>query len=444
MFKSTLGLIFCLGTAGFSLLSCKTSEKKRDAAPDVISGVFKGGKALLAIPNDVKKGLSLADSSVTTKPTKLPQDTGSVLGLTDSGKPTTTSGVVESIKLECYNRNSSVIAKDWYLYVELRANGSVIKSSTTANVEGCDSMQLELKDLARTSKYVVYASLFYRKGNVTIVYYEGETKEFSPSDTSVELKLGKLRMDQVINVQLEKTEKEICEDQNKFLWNGKRCIDQPHALVFPHSDFSDYSKSASAKGARDYSCVQVDAKQQGVQYKCSYAASQLFKAKLHGVQDVVETTDEDGTPVENRVSVSWFTLIQDPRATGDSGKDMCLTVVGDDLHLEAQACFGDKEDPKENQLFKIKKMAPENDGLADSFLIMAEVLDTSVKARALRCMSIPATEGDLSNVAPINNNAKIRMSPCLNDAADGTNKLTDSQVLNLKKTQYMRFMQKGD
>ncbi len=425
--------IICLASV-LAFLGCKTSEKKEVQNPNSsVSGLFKGGAAIIPTPSEIKAGY-IPPKNVTSKPSRMPvTDGGGIYGLTERAQ--TTSGI-EGIQLQCYNRSNQAIGKDWFLYAELYSDGKLIKDYTAKEMAGCDSMQVTLKNIDRKKKYKVFAQIYYRSPDLkqTIVFYQGETVEFEPSDVDVELKLAKLQMDQKVNIQIERTPKEVCEQIQKYFWNGKRCTNEGHNLVFPHSDFSDYYKSAKEDlGARVQSCLQVEEGNNSALFKCKWkSANQTFIVKLHGTKVAASGSVQS--------KKSWYTIqTLQPKSSAQASTPKCLTVS----HTSAAAtypgvtlkeCFAEGDASTNidaNQLFRLEPVVSGTDaGLANSFLVINEEVNTDTPT----CLSVPPNKTDRSGAAPINDNASVFMAPCASSSADE----------DTRQTQFIRFMQMND
>src|SRR3954463_11148607 len=93
--------IICLAVA-LAFFGCKTTGKRESAQPTTsVSGVLKGGTAIVPTPQEIKDGY-VPPANLSSSPSRMPASQGGLFGLTE--KPTTTAGAVESIMLECYNR----------------------------------------------------------------------------------------------------------------------------------------------------------------------------------------------------------------------------------------------------------------------------------------------------------------------------------------------------
>lgn len=398
--------LVALGIALLTILgACKTGQKKNDGqGSDLYGGVFDNdGRVNIKVPQDLKG--FVPPNGARTDSNSSPEI---LSGLSLSAAPQSTDGIEEIIS-KCFRNDSQFIAEGWYFYAELRSSGKVIKDYNSREVNRCNEMQLELKTLERNSNYEVVASFYWQSKDkkTTIVWYEGKTKVFKPSDRNINLVLQKLRVDQIVDVDIELGEKDRCI-KKKYLWNGKRCLDGFNSISFTHADLSDYSHEAKVAGSRQRKCLQIGDQGFAVQYDCHYKNTQLVKTKLHGSQDL----NKDLPPTE----YGWFTM------QFESG-EMCLQVqadpAGQEPYLVPMPC--DTEIPRSDQLFTLVETTVGDAGARNSFRIMNQNDGTA------RCVSIPPEKGDLTGVQPLRNGAPVRLTPCATNNP------------NVRKSQFVRF-----
>lgn len=392
--------------------SCKTAEKKsriNSGEGQITGGVFNDqGVVNIKVPTDIN-GFT-PPSGLSTDSVSSPQ----VEGLTLTGNKPISSKGIEEIEVKCFTKDSLFVADNWYFYAELRSGGRAIKDYASKEVDKCNEMQLDLKTLDKTQTYEVEASFFWQSKDrkVTIVWYEGKTKPFKPSDVNISLVLEKLRVNQTVDVDVEKSEKDQCIYQ-KYLWNGKRCLDGYNSLVFAHADLTDYAQAADIAGSRNRKCMQIGDGGLAVQYDCNYKAHQRIMTRLHGQQKLIK----DLPPKE----YGWFTM------QFDAGK-MCLQVqidpAGKDPYLVQAPC--DEEVPRSDQLFTLVETLVGDAGARNSFRIMNQADGTP------RCVSIPPEKGDKTGVAPLRNNAPVRLTPC------------STKDPNARTSQFIRFVDVTD
>ncbi|MCB9229585.1 MAG: hypothetical protein H6618_08235 [Deltaproteobacteria bacterium] len=392
--------------------ACKTNSNRSNYQSEtegVSSGVFDStGKMRLAVPADLKDFTPPANIS-----TKSQSNVAKVQGLSlTEGKPTSSAGI-EEIITKCFTHDSQFIAEGWYFYAELISAGQTIKSYSSQEVNRCNEMQLELQLLEKNTRYKVVASFFWQSSDrkKTIVWYEGSTKEFTPSDRNIPLVMEKLLYTQKVDVDVEKSEKELC-NYRKYLWNGQRCLDGYNAISFGQSDLTDYAKPAEEAGSRVRKCLQMGDGGFAVQWDCHYKSPQMVRTKLHGAQKL-----NNELPPEE---YGWFTI------QFNAGK-LCLQVQpvnNGDPYLIQQEC--DEEVPRSDQLFTLVETTENDSGGRNSFRIMNQADGTA------RCLSIPPEEGDLTGVAPLRNGAPVRLTPC---------RTTNP---NIRSSQFTRFVSQDD
>ena len=396
---------------------CKTSKKLDQPAsdsnqPGVSSGVFDStGKIKLPVPSDLQD--FTPPVGATTKPQSQAITNGDAFHLAEEeGRPTSSKGI-EEIIAKCFTHDSQFIAEGWYFYAELVTAGQTVKSYNSKEVNRCNEMQLELQLLEKNTRYKVIASFFWQSKDrkTTIVWYEGSTKEFTPSDRNIPLVLQKLRVTQNVDVDVEKGEKERCNYQ-KYLWNGQRCLDGYNAVSFTQSDLTDYAQSSEVTTSRNRKCLQMGDGGFAVQWDCNYKSPQLIRTKLHGAQKL----NKDLPPKE----YGWFSM------QFNSGK-LCLQVQpvnNGEPYLIQQEC--DEAVPRSDQLFTLIETQENDSGGRNSFRIMNQFDGTP------RCLSIPPEDGDLTGVAPLRNGAPVRLTPC-----STTNP-------NTRMSQFTRFVTRDD
>lgn len=393
--------------------ACKTSDKKTSLTQlgETYGGVFdNNGRVKIKVPIELS-GFT-PSSGLRTHAEATPTLDG--LNLANAaGKPVSTQGIEEVIT-KCFTHDSEFIAENWYFYVELRASGKVVRDYNSREVSKCNEMQLELKTLEKNTTYEVIAQFFWQSQDqkMTIVWYEGKTQPFKPSDRNISLVLEKLRTDQVVDVEVEKTEKERCVLRN-YLWNGQRCLDGFNALSFGHADLSDYATAADSAGARTRKCLQIGDQGYAVQFSCDYKQAQRLKALLHGVQKL----PKDLPPKE----YGWFSLQFDG---GTSCLQAQVDPQGSSPYLVAQDC--DSALPHEDQLFTLIATQTGDAGGRNSFRIMNQF---DGKAR---CLSVPPEKGDKTGVAPLRDGAPVRLTDC------------QTSEPNTKLSQFIRFVDVTD
>ena len=387
-------------------VSCRTTSERDGLGPDPLAKVstFNARDEItISVPSELQ-GLVPRTRSSQAKVKPPPGLQG--LGLV---RPVTSSGV-ESILVKCFRNDSEFIADNWFFYAELEADGEIQKSFSKEKVDKCNEMQIALKTLDRTKTYIVRASFYWESedGRQTIVWYEGETKPFKPRDQNRALVLQKLRQDQTLNVDLEKTPKERCM-LAEYLWNGQRCLDGFNAISFEHTDRTDYSSSGNP---RQRKCLQIQASGQAVQSECRYSSDQMVRTKLHGTQELPDR------------EFGWFVIEFDGKVP------RCLTASrdtgGGDPLLRREACrfktSGGTQIPVREQLFTLVETLAGDGGGRDTFRI-ANLAD-----RTSRCISVPPIRGDISGVAPLHDGAPVRLTPC------------NTRDQNVQRSQFVNFV----
>ncbi|MDD9950461.1 MAG: hypothetical protein OXT67_02745 [Zetaproteobacteria bacterium] len=410
-----LSIFCCLTTR------CKTANKEAASAgsgsQQSVGGNLTGDDNSKSVRVPVPQELSNLKPETPTQAAVAPPKKSTQSFALD--RPQTSKGV-EAIITKCFNRDSKFIAENWFFYAVLYLDGAPVQESFWADVNGCNEMQLDLKILDKTKTYEVVASFFWEdpEGDKTIVWYEGSTGAFQPSDQSIPLVLEKLRIDQKVNVDVQKSPKDICINK-LFLWNGQRCLDTEHSLVFAHADLSDYAQQAGeSEDARRRKCLDLAQGGIGVQNDCNYRATQNYGLKLHSAVDVVA----QNFPQENATyRYSWFMIqLQD--------KKNCLQVAnfpsGGAPYLVARPC--DKQIPKKDQLFTLIETAEEDKGARESFRIL------SLADGTRRCLSVPPESGDPTGAAPLRNGANVRLTKC------------DTDSKYARRSQFIKFVVQSD
>ena len=399
------------------LTGCKTSKRENQSSspprtPGISSGVFDNtGKMRLPVPLELKDFSPPANIRTQAR-SNVQRVSGLSLTTGEEGRPTSNTGI-EEIIAKCFTHDSQFIADGWYFYAELISGGQTIKSYNSREVSRCNEMQLELQLLEKNTRYKVVASFFWQSKDrkTTIVWYEGSTKEFTPSDRNISLVMEKLRFTQKVDVDVQKTEKELC-NYRKYLWNGQRCLDGYNAVSFGQADLTDYAQAPDAAGSRKRKCLQMGDGGFAVQWDCHYKSPQLIRTKLHGAQK----RNQDLHPKE----YGWFTM-------QFSAGHLCLQVqqVNNGApYLIQQEC--DLEVPRADQLFTLIETTENDSGGRNSFRIMNQFNGTAL------CLSIPPEEGDQTGVAPLRNGAPVRLSPC------------DTKGANIRSSQFIRFITRDE
>lgn len=402
---------------------CRTSNKSQlanNSAQKSVGGNLTGDDTQKSVRVPVPPELfNLTPAGSTTPVVSSPKKQAAGFAL---DKPVTSKGV-EAIITKCFNRDSKFIAQDWFFYAALYLDGSPVQESNWADVNGCNEMQLDLKILDKTKTYEVVASFFWEdpNGEKTIVWYEGSTGAFTPSDQSIPLVLEKLRVDQKVNVDVQKSPKDLCINK-LYLWNGQRCLDTPHSIVFGQSDLSDYAQKAGASSdARRRMCLDFNLSggAQAVQKNCTYGPTQKFYLKLHSAVDLVEKSFP-------RLQYSWFMI---EIGSKRSNTPYCLQVVtlpsGNSPVLAARPC--DRNVPKKDQLFTLVETEEGDSGGRDSFRVVS-LADQGIQ----RCISIPPEDGDPTGAAPLRSGAQVKLTRCD----------TDSEYT--RRSQFLKFVLEND
>ena len=419
-----MGIFIQLLIAGmllFSLSSCKllSGKKKEEDHGNTYGGTFKEGKVKVGVPRDLKNFVPSPNS------TTRPKSTPSLKGLNlQSGQPVSAQGI-EEIVSHCFTEDSNFIAENWYFHAALKESGVVIKEYN-ASVNRCNEMQLELKKLNKNKEYQILSSFYWdSEAGQAEVYYEGETKPFRPGDESITLVLEKLLVEQKVNVEVQKSEKDKCIDK-KYLWNGKRCLDGYNSISFTHADFSDYAESSEVSGSRKRKCLQKgDENGYAVQYECNYKEAQRFLTKLHGIQEVLNN------PPPNEYG--WFFIQFDG---GNSGEKFCLQAYKGDPYpyLLQRPCITKPTATNQRaflaQLFNLIETKPGDVGPRESFRIMNQ-FPVGSNIQTL-CFSIPPEKYDATGVQPLRDGAPLRLTDCNTDDP------------NIRKSQFIQFTNNTD
>ncbi|MFK7872549.1 MAG: RICIN domain-containing protein [Oligoflexales bacterium] len=224
----------------WSLISagCITRKDKANneaAGPSTIAANYNSsaGEIIIPVPKDLPDGktFSAFPSNSNRKPNIL-----NGLNLADETWGRNTSGNVESMDIKCFAPASFGKKEDWYFFAQV-LSGDSVRTEQDFQLDNCGDIQINARDLDISQTYVVRAQFYYSTDDKTIVYYEGTSKPFKPQDRSLDLILEKKRIDQDVEVDVQKTESEICME-NGHKWTGRACVggDAYATLRFAHSD----------------------------------------------------------------------------------------------------------------------------------------------------------------------------------------------------------------
>lgn len=393
-----IGVVGIVTAIALTMAGCKANRSRNINKP-LAFGVFdENGNVLINVPQDLS-GFKPANfkSNSTVDPQTLNRSVVQGLGLT--APPVSTEGI-EEIIYRCFSHDSNFVAEGWYFYAQLLSNGKVIKDFQSQKVDKCNQMQLTLQTLDRNRTYVVKAMFFWQSEDqkTTIVWYEGETQPFKPRDQNRTLVLQKLKLDQKLNVDVEKSEKDKCIDR-EYLWNGLRCLDGFFGISFVHADNTDY---ADSEAPRDRKCMTIGAGGFAVMYECNYSVSQRLKPRLINVQKVPQTFKTlDG-------ELGWFLLLFD--SGNNAQTEYCLAAKraqsGDPIVVREPCSDPASGFPPAHHLWNLIPLAPGDQAARDSFKIVTQ-FDNSV-----RCLSVPAEVGSVSPGPSIRSGAPIKLTDC--------------------------------
>ena len=145
----------------------------------------------------------------------------------------------------------------------MTAEKDVIKYDDVPLAECGGEVQLSLIGLNKKNRYHVDARIYHMQNttggtppkNFTeaddttdlIVWYQGGTEQsFSPEESNKEVTLRKLILDQKVDVFVEKTGQERCNDQGS-IWNGRTCLEDNQRLVFAYSEKKSFGNEPIRK-----------------------------------------------------------------------------------------------------------------------------------------------------------------------------------------------------
>jgi hypothetical protein len=405
------------------LASCKTQKtqkpSKGEASTGVVSGVFDNdNNMLLAVPTDIG-GLTPPQGAKTEGSLQDEVNQNAVNSLGLSGADPVSSRNIEEILYQCYTQDSEFVAEGWYFYARIMSNGEKVKDFQSQKVDRCNQMQLTLKTLDINRTYTVKAAFYWQSEDkkTTIVWYEGETRPFKPRDENRALVLRKLRMDQKLNVDVEKSAKDKCIDR-EYLWNGQTCLDKYVGISFVHADYTDYGDPEAEKSRK---CLTLGSSGSAFIGECRFSITQRVKPKLTNVQRIPKTFK----PMDGELG--WFTLRFD---TGnDTRGEYCLAArrvsTGHTVAIQ-EPCGDPKLPPAEKFLWNLIPLNTADQGGRDAFKIVSQA-DGQVT-----CLSAPPEEGTIARGAAIRDGAPIRLTPC------------NIQDENIKNSQPIQFWTAGD
>ena len=375
------------------MLGCKANKSRNLNAP-LPTGTFNDGTVLIPVPKDLAGFVPPEGANLKSSLSSSGFDAIKGLGL---AAPPVSSEGIEEIIYRCYDDEDDFIAEGWYFYAQLLSNGKVLKDFETQSVNKCGQMQLTLKTLARNRTYVVKAAFYWQSPNkkTTIVWYEGETKPFKPDDRDMSLVLAKLRTDQKVNVDVDKSEKDKCILEN-YLWTGLRCLNGYFGVSFVHADYTDY---ADAEAPKRRKCLDLRGST-GVLSECNFSIHQRLRPRLVSIQDVPESFKTlDG-------ELGWFQLYFD---SGPNGTPYCLAATlapsGSPMIMR-ELCADPKSFPPAHQLWNLIPLSA-GDGAARNAFKLVSQFDNSV-----RCISVPAEQGSVTPGPSIRSGAAVRLTPC--------------------------------
>ena len=393
-------IAFALMAVAF--FGCKTQKnlKKDDSSTSTsssVSGTFdQNNQVVIPAPQEIK-GLSLnnlvGDPNVQSTASSV-----NALGLT--GAPPVSSRGIEEIIYKCFSHDSDFVAEGWFFYAKILSNGESIKDIDSQKVDRCDQMQLTLSNLDVNRTYQIYAEFYWKSadGKTTIVYYDGQTSNFKPSDQNRTLTLRKRITSQKVNVELEKSEKDKCIARD-YLWNGYACLDSFFGVSFVNADYTDL---ADPTAPRSRKCLTVGAQGSAFIQECRYNISQNVRPQLMNVERIpVEFKPMDG-------ELGWFSLYFD---TGTDGRPpFCLTArktTGNQYVVLQEACQDPKLPPRASQLWNLIPLGTGDMGSGrDSFKLVSQAFGQTL------CLSSPPEARSIAKGPAIRDGAPIRLTPC--------------------------------
>lgn len=379
----------------YAINACKSTRSSKVAEINGISGVFdENGSVRIPVPEDLK-GFKPPVGSKTKSSIEMGQ-ISAVKGLGLTAGPVTSEGI-EEITYQCFDYASDFIMEGWFFYAELLSNGKVIKDFNAQSVNGCKQMQLTLKTLDRNKTYVVKAAFYWQSEDkkTTIVWYEGETKPFNPRDQDRTLVLAKLRIDQEVNVEVEKSEKDKCKQQD-YLWSGLRCLNGFFGVSFLHADYSDY---ADAEAPKKRKCLDLSSSS-AVMTECNYSVQQRLRPRLVSVQQIPKNVKALNG------ELGWFQLLFD---SGPNGAPYCLSATigtGGGATVIREACADANTFPPARQLWNLVPMGVGDKTAHDTFKLVSQ-FDNTVK-----CISVPPEPGAVSTGPSIRSGAPVKLTDC--------------------------------